>query len=344
MPKSSTPDPSLPRRPDRDRRVRQSARIARVLGVLNLIQSRGRWDLKAIADELECSERTIRRDLEVLEFAGVPYYFDERERCFRVRPDYKFPALALTADEAWGQALATAFSQAPGLNIGPGAKPTTRKLASSSQDHLKTIIADALRLIQVFDLKLADHSKHHETVQAIQCALLNQTQITGVYKSPYETKQVKLTIHPYRLCLVKQAWYVVGQIAGETEVKTFRVARFISLRATQKGADFPADFDLRKHFGNAWSVYRGEERYDIELEFEPEVAKIVTETIWHHTQKVKKQRGGRVSISFQVDGLDEILHWILTWAGKVTVITPNILRAKLNQTLTQALKMNSLPE
>ena len=126
--------------------------------------------------------------------------------------------------------------------------------------------------------------------------------------------------------------------------KTFRVARFKSVRATEKPADIPADFNLRKHFGNAWSVFRGEQRYDIELEFEPDAAKIVTETIWHHTQKVKKQRGGRVSMSFQVDGLDEILHWVLVWAGKVTAIKPDALREKLNQTLTQALKMNSLAE
>ncbi len=344
MPKTTAPDSSLPRRPDRDRRVRQNARIARVLGVLNLIQSRGRWDLNAIAAELECSDRTVRRDLEVLEFAGVPFYFDERERCYRVRKDFKFPAMAITAEEALGQALATAFSKAPGLNIGPGAKPTTRKLAASSQEQLQTIIADALRLIEVFDLKLADHSKHHETIHLIQCALLNQNQITGVYKSPYETKQVKLTIHPYRLCLVKQAWYVVGHIAGETEAKTFRVARFKSLRATEKPADTPEDFDLREHFGNAWSVNRGDHRYDIELKFEPEAAKVVTETIWHHTQKVKKQPGGRVAISFQVDGLDEILHWILTWAGKVTVIKPEVLRKKLNHTLKQALEMNSPPD
>ncbi|MCA9234562.1 MAG: helix-turn-helix domain-containing protein, partial [Planctomycetales bacterium] len=59
-------------RSDRDRRVRQHDRIARVLNVLNLIQSRGRWNAQALAEELECSQRTVYRDLQVLEFAGVP--------------------------------------------------------------------------------------------------------------------------------------------------------------------------------------------------------------------------------------------------------------------------------
>ncbi|MBS0205534.1 MAG: helix-turn-helix domain-containing protein [Planctomycetes bacterium] len=42
--------------------------MARVLRVLELIQSRGRWTTKAIAEEIECSERTVYRDLDVLRF------------------------------------------------------------------------------------------------------------------------------------------------------------------------------------------------------------------------------------------------------------------------------------
>jgi len=41
--------------PDRDRRVRQADRLARILSVLRLIQSRGRWNAKSIAKELESS-------------------------------------------------------------------------------------------------------------------------------------------------------------------------------------------------------------------------------------------------------------------------------------------------
>lgn len=111
------PDSSVPRRPDRDRRVRQNERIARVLGVLNLIQSRGRWNLKAIASELDCSPRTIQRDLEVLEFAGVPWYVDPADKCYRVRADYQFPTLMLTQDETIGQVVATALTKASGHSL-----------------------------------------------------------------------------------------------------------------------------------------------------------------------------------------------------------------------------------
>ncbi|WP_391556725.1 helix-turn-helix transcriptional regulator [Rosistilla ulvae] len=293
-----------------------------------------------MAKELGCSNRTIHRDLNVLEFCGVPFYFSEEERCYRVRSDFRFPTLALTDDEVLGQAVATAITQAPGLDIGLGATPTTTRLASVSKEESKQIIADVISLVDVFDLKLADHSQHREILKTIQLALLDLNQVTGVYESPYEESPVKLTLHPYRLCLVKQAWYVIGHIDGEKEAKTFRAARFKSLRQTEAVADRPEKFDLRKYFGNAWSVYRGGKSYDVELRFDASIASTIVETTWHHTQTQKKHRDGSVTLKFTVDGLEEIGHWILGWTGKVKIVQPEELRNEIIRSLNAGLEMN----
>ena len=334
------PPQDAPKRADRDRRVRQSSRLARLLRVLSLIQSRGRWNAATIAKELECSERTVYRDLGVLEFAGVPWFYDETELCYRVRSDYRFPSLMLSDDESLGQAVATAITRAPGLDIGLGAGPTTQRLAASASKRVTQVLSDAARLIEVFDLKLVDHSKHSEIIKALQYALLKKQQISGNYESPYELATAKVTLHPYRLCLVKNAWYVIGHIDREAEPKTFRVNRFMTLRAIDRPAAIPADFDLRKYFGNAWSVYRGSISYDVELHFEPLAGRVVTETIWHPTQRSKTHKNGSVTLLFKVDGLDEILNWVLMWSGKVEVIQPLELKRKLVESLKAALKAN----
>lgn len=329
-----------PTRPDRDRRVRQNARIARVLGVLNLIQSRGRWSLNAIAEELECSERTIRRDLEVLEFAGVPWYKDSADQTIHVRPDYKFPVLMLTDDELLGQALATSATRSPGLDVTPGATPTTRKLAARSTERVQELLDDASRLIAVLDLKLADHSRHHEAIRTVQHALLQRKQLTGHYESPYEPAPVKLRLHPHRLCLVKNAWYIVGRPADEAEPRTYRVARFKSLRMLDDPALVPSDFNLRTYFGDAWSVYRGDRSYDVEIRFTPDAAKVVTETVWHHTQKATAHKDGSVTLSFHVDGLEEVANWVLAWTGRAKVLNPPELRDLIVSRLEKALETN----
>ena len=334
--KASKPHP-ITTRPDRDRRVRQNARIARVLGVLNLIQSRGRWTAKAIGEELECSERTVYRDLEVLEFSGVPYYRDLVDHTIRVRPDFRFPVLTLTDDEVFGQALATALMKAPGLNVTPGAALTTRKLAATSNEKTKQVFEDAARLVSVLDLKLADHSRHHDVIKTIQTTLLQGKQLTGHYESPYQASPVKLRLHPYRLCLIKNAWYIIGRPFDEACPRTYRVARFKSLRMLDDPAEIPNDFSLREYFGNAWSVYKGDQSYDVEVRFTPDAARVVTETVWHHTQSVTSNKDGSVTFRFQVDGLEEIVNWVMSWTGRVEVLHPPELRDLVVKKLKSAL-------
>jgi predicted DNA-binding transcriptional regulator YafY len=89
-------------RPDSERRVRQCARFARQLRILRLVMGHGRWDAEAIAHELECSVRTVFRDIQVLVLADVPVYFDEEHQSYKVRPGYRFPGITSHRTEAYG--------------------------------------------------------------------------------------------------------------------------------------------------------------------------------------------------------------------------------------------------
>ncbi len=338
--KKSVPKVGKKDRPDRDRRVRQADRLARILRVLELVQSRGRWTTRAIAEEIECSERTVYRDLDVLRFAGIPYHREGDQKFIRVRPDFRFPVMSLTEDEVLGLSVAAVMTNSPGLNVSAGATPATRKLAAISKQETQELIDDAMRLVSVLDLKLVDHSRHHQVIKTVQLALIHGKQISGLYESPYEANPVRLKLHPYRLCLIKNAWYVIGQASNESTLRTYRIARFRTLRELDEPADVPETFDLKEYFGDAWAVFRGEQSYEVELSFAAHAGRIVTETIWHHTQKVIPQKDGSVSMTFKVDGLEEITNWILSWTGRCKVIQPMALRKLVVEKLTAALQMN----
>ncbi len=77
------------KRTDAERRVRQSDRLARVLRLLQLIQGPGNWNVPAIAKKLDCSERTVYRDLQTLSAAGVPWYFDDFSQAYKLREGYR---------------------------------------------------------------------------------------------------------------------------------------------------------------------------------------------------------------------------------------------------------------
>ena len=107
--------------------------------------------------------------------------------------------------------------------------------------------------------------------------------------------------------------------------------------------EVPAEFDLRAYFGDAWGVYRGERSYEVELRFAPEAAGVVMETTWHHTQQSRKNDDGSVTLSFRVDGLKEIVWWVLGWSGNVEVVRPPELRQMVLERLRRALALNETP-
>lgn len=330
---------SQPRPPESERRLRHNVRLARLLRFLELVSGRGQWNPKSLMAELEVSERTVHRLRETLELAGGPVAFEKSANAYRVHASYRFPTLNLTEEEAVGQAAATALTGNAELKLPAGSTATTRKLIDSD-DRLRSVLTDATRLMGVLGFKLADHPEQHRRIATVQQALLRRERLRGTYQSPYEPGPVTLDLHPWRIALVKQAWYLIARPDGADRPRTYRVVRFRSMDATALPATIPDDFDLKGYFGNAWAVYRGDTSHDVDLRFTADAADTALEHVWHHTQQVERHADGEVTLRFTVDGLNEVFRWVVGWAGRVRVVKPVELRDLVVEHHRKAVALN----
>ena len=91
----------------------------------------------------------------------------------------------------------------------------------------------------------------------------------------------------------------------------------------------PKSFSLEKHLGNAWRMIRGKKTCDVELTFDPEFADTVADTHWHPTQEVIWNDDNSITFRCKVDGLDEIVWWILSYGPHCVVNKPKELAERL---------------
>ncbi len=76
------------------------SRIYRLLRVVTLLQSGRGYTAGQLAEELQVSRRTVFRDLNALEMARIPYYFDHESQGFRISQHFFMPPVNLTLSEA----------------------------------------------------------------------------------------------------------------------------------------------------------------------------------------------------------------------------------------------------
>ena len=130
------------KRTDAERRVRQSDRLARILRVLQLIQSPGPWTAQSIAQELECSERTVYRDLQTLAAAGVPWYFDDYSQSYRIRDGYKGPFPFLQPARG---------NEAKDQRTNPAVGDDARSIASLAKEAAQRLLVEAEGVVRALD-------------------------------------------------------------------------------------------------------------------------------------------------------------------------------------------------
>ena len=72
----------------------------------------------------------------------------------------------------------------------------------------------------------------------------------------------------------------------------------------------------------AWGMERGKDRHEVWLRFSARVAPEIREAVWHRSQRIAELPDRRADLHLVIDGLDEILGWVLGFGDQVEVLAP----------------------
>jgi predicted DNA-binding transcriptional regulator YafY len=216
-------------------------RADRLVATLLFLQARGRVTAAEVADELEVSVKTARRDLEALAIAGIPVYSQPgRGGGWSLIGGARTDLSGLTAAEARTLFLVAGPSSA----ITPQAKAALRKLVHALPETFRAEAEKAASAI-VLDPAgwggTAPSTPPH--LEALQQAVVQGVQVRLGYTDA-KGAVTERTVHPLGLVSKGTTWYLVADT--DAGLRTFRVWRVRSLELTDQPARRPPDFDLRR--------------------------------------------------------------------------------------------------
>ncbi len=216
---------------------------SRLLELLSLLQARRDWPGNELADRLEVSGRTIRRDIERLRQLGYPVQsLTGPAGGYRLRAGTAMPPLLLSDEEAIATAvgLRTA-ARASVAGIEETAVQALVKLEQVLPSHLRRRVR-ALGSATV-TLPVTGPTVDPQQLTVIAAACRDEECLRFAYRSR-DGAETRRVVEPHALVNHGRRWYLVAWDRGREDWRTFRLDRLT--RATANGARFkprklPAD-------------------------------------------------------------------------------------------------------
>jgi predicted DNA-binding transcriptional regulator YafY len=249
-------------------------RADRLLAVLMLLQRRGRTTAADLAQRLEVSERTIYRDLEALQAAGVPVYCQPgRNGGIRLVEGYRTDLSGLSLGEAELVPLLGLGDAFPDTDLGRALRQAESKLLMAMPEAQRERAEGLRRKIHV-DMSAWWHGAELVPhLPALVEAAFTARRVTVSYRRGGDDSVVTRTLDPLGLVLKAGVWYLVAA-AGKSETRTYRASRILEAEVTNAEANVPVDFDL----AGSWNARRTEfetagTEYRVVIRARPEAAR-----------------------------------------------------------------------
>lgn len=214
-------------------------RADRLVATLLTLQARGRVTAAELADELEVSVATARRDLEALSSAGIPVYPQAgRGGGWQLLGGARTDLSGLTAVEARALFLLVG----PAASVDPDAKAALRKLVRALPETFRSDAAAAADAIVIdpgeWGRPAADRPAQ---LAVLEQAIVARRRVRIEYAA-WNRDPVERLVDPWGLVRKRERWYLLGAV--DDAERTYRVDRMLHAVITDEPSSRPVDLDL----------------------------------------------------------------------------------------------------
>jgi predicted DNA-binding transcriptional regulator YafY len=240
---------------------------ARLLNLLSLLQTPREWPGSELAERLEVSPRTIRRDIDRLRDLGYPVEATKGAvGGYRLVAGAAMPPLLLDDEEA--VAIAVGLRAGAGHAIEGIEEASVRALAKLEQ-VLPSRLRYRVATLQAATLPLTrgdGATIDPKTLTVIAGSVTARERLRFAYRAG-DGAESRRQVEPYRLVSTGRRWYLVAYDLGREDWRTFRVDRVAEpfatgARFTPREAPVGDAAELLSH-----STSRQQQEHDVDVSF-----------------------------------------------------------------------------
>ena len=341
-PDSADPDSSSDSRAGNTRRP-----LERIVQIHRAV-SRGRYpNCSQLARDLETSRKTIQRDINFMrDSLALPLAYDEVQHGYHyTEPVSTFPFLQTTAEDLVSLVVARqSLRHLEDTPLVASLRTSLQRLQQGMHDRITIPWSD---IDQAFSVKGEGLSQRDLGVfEKVSRAIMEQRELKFDYTKLESDGPERRHLRPFHLAEIDGGWYVIGHDVDRGARRTFAIQRMKGLTLTQRPFLRPADFRLEDHFAGSFGAWIKTEESSgrplpaqrIRIRFRGFAARFVPERRWHPTQEVTRldESGERIEVTMELNALQDITRWILSFGSQAEVIEPEELREAVARELDLA--------
>lgn len=205
-------------------------KMERLIAIITILAERKRIGAKELAEMFEVSKRTIYRDIETINLAGIPVFSTPgAQGGFQIIDQYKIDKKVFTTSDI--VALLMGVESLSALPINQEMLPTLAKLKALIPHEANQEIQNRSTQISI-DLTPWIESKPIQFFfDILKDALEKRVEVAFTYSDQHNKKSSR-KIEPYRLILKETSWYVQGYCQTRKDFRLFKLSRMSDLKTT----------------------------------------------------------------------------------------------------------------
>lgn len=282
-------------------------------------------------------ERSVRRDLEALQAAGIDVQTEDvqRGRVWKLGPMFKGThKITASATELIALSLGRDLMlPLAGTPFWLGIESFWSKLQESLPEAVVKHYQKFRQTLYVRGTAAKSYRRHEGVLKTINRAIEQHRVVRAEYQRLGQKEPQTREFEPYGVVVYQSSIYIVAAARGATEDESpfrhFKLDRFRKAEALDEYFKPREDFNLEAHFGESIGIFSSGKPKNFRIQVSAYAAPFVLEDPWQPDQQVEQKSDGSIILTVKAAHELDIIPRVLALGADAEVLSPLSCREEI---------------